>query len=166
MTQASLTPSADKIKKWLESVIDNPQARRRVLIRGSLELKDRYIVYPKAGRWNSAPGTKGNNRWYQRKFGARYLRKNGTFGGSNTSENLQTSWQYTIGADNYSASVFTPVSYAPFLYVPRSDPKPNQVYWANEHGWQDTNEIAEAFTPRFAELVEEEIDKQIRKPIE
>lgn len=163
---ASMTPSAEQIKRWLESVVDDPRARRRVLIRGSLELKDRYIVYPKAGKWNSAPGTKGNNVWYQRKFGTRYLRKDGTFGGRNTSENLQVSWQHSISADDYKASVFTDVSYAPYLYAPLTAPKPHQVYWAALHGWQDVDEIAENYAPRFVEIVSDEIDAQLRKPIE
>ena len=160
-----MSPNAEQIKKWLESVVDDPESRRRVLLKGSLELKDRYIVYPAAGRWNSAPGTKGNNVWYQRKFGPRYLRKDGTTGGRNTSENLQISWKSQLAADAYSVSTFTDVSYAPYLYIPKSIPKPHQVYWAAGHGWQDVDEIAEKYAPRLLEIVGEEIDRQAAKPI-
>jgi hypothetical protein len=160
MVDVVMTPNAAQIKKWLESVVDDPQARRRVLLRGSLELKDRYIVYPTAGKWNSAPGTKGNNKWYQRKFGSRYLRKDGTTGGRNTSQNLQTSWQSQLAADDYFISTFTAVTYAPYLYDPAQ-----RVGWAAGHGWQDVNEIAENYAPRLVEIVGEEIDKQIAKPI-
>jgi hypothetical protein len=165
MTQAAMTPNADKIRKWLEAVIDDPASRRRVLIRGSLELKDRYIVYPKEGPWNRYPGAKprtdGKAIWYQRKFGPRYMRKDGTTGGRNTSQNLQVSWNYEIGADDYSSSVFTPVTYAPYLFDPEK-----RVGWAAAHGWQDVNEIAENYAPRFVQIVEDEIDNQIAKPIE
>jgi hypothetical protein len=155
-----MSPNAAQIKKWLESVVDDPQARRRVLLRGSLELRDRYIVYPAAGPWNRDPGTKGNHRWYQRKFGARYKRKDGTTGGRNTSQNLQTSWKSQLADDDYSVSTFTEVTYAPYLYDPAQ-----RVGWAAEHGWQDVNQIAENYAPRFVELVGEEIDKQAAKPI-
>lgn len=158
--EATLVPNAAQIKRWLESVVDDPEARRRVLIRASLELQDRYIVYPAAGVWNRALGTCGNNKWYQRKFGPRYLRMDGTFGGRNTSENLQTSWRNTIADDAYSASTSTGVSYAPYLYDPDK-----RVHWAQAHGWQTVDEIADNYAPRFAELVGEAIDEQARKPI-
>ena len=161
MTTATLKPSADAIRKWLEDVINDPDSRRRVLIRAALELKDRYIVYPPAGPWNRQPGTKGDDRWYQRKFGPRHLGKNGIPTGPNTSENLQTSWRHEINADAYSASVFTDVTYAPYLYDPE-----RRVNWAASHGWQDTSEIAENFMPRFEQLVSDEIDAQIERPIE
>lgn len=161
MTTATLKPSADAIRKWLEDVINDPDSRRRVLIRAALELKDRYIVYPPAGPWNREPGVNNSKHWYQRKFGSRWRKMDGTIGGNNTSQDLQVSWRHEINADAYSASVFTDVTYAPYLYDPEQ-----RVHWAASHGWEDTNEIADNFMPRFEELVSDEIDAQIERQIE
>lgn len=160
MTKAvEIKPDFAQVRKWLESVINDPDTRRRVLIRASLELTDRARAYPPAGPWNSAPGINGRG-WYQRQFGPRWLRRDGTTGGRNTSERLQKNWRTEISNDVYSASVYTPVSYAPFLYDPAQ-----RASWAAAHGWATIDQIANDYTPRFLELVGDEIDKQIAKPI-
>jgi pilus assembly protein Flp/PilA len=157
----SMHPDYQSIKKWLESVIDDPGARKRVLIRATLELKDRAAAYPPAGPWNREPGTRGNGIWYQRQFGPRWRMENGALGGLNTSERLQKSWKTEISQDAYDASVFTPVTYAPKL-MDEAQREP----WAAKHGWQTVDEIALDYAPRFVDLVEETIDEQARKPIE
>ena len=167
----TMKPSAEAIRKWLQSVINDPDSRRRVLNKAALNLKTMVQVYPAAGPWNSAPGTRGDNVWYQRGFGTRRLGVGGTVGqggykssgltGRNTSQRLQKSWQDEVSTDATSASVFTGVTYAPYLYDPEK-----RVNWAASHGWQDTSEIAENFIPRFEQLVSDEIDAQIERPID
>jgi hypothetical protein len=157
-----IKPDIEKIRKWINEVINDPNSRRRILIRGTLELADRARAYPPEGIWNRAPGTKGNNVWYQRQFGTRYMRKNGTFGGKNTSQKLQKNWFTEIQKeDEFSASVYTEVTYAPYLYDPAQ-----RVGWAASHGWQTVDEIADNYAPRFVEIVSDEIDAQIAKPID
>ena len=127
-----IEPSLKEIMARVKKVIDDPASRRRVLLRAVLELKDLAAAYPVAGRWNSAPGTKGDNRWYQRGYGSRWLRKDGTFGGSNTSQRLQQSWNTEVQRqDEFTASAFTDVTYAPYLL----DEEKPRVNWAQSHGW-------------------------------
>jgi hypothetical protein len=115
-------------------------------------------VYPPEGPWNYAPGV-SKFGWYQRNFGPRRLRKDGTIWGKNTSKELQKSWRTEIQVkDAYSASVYTEVSYAPYLFDPEQ-----RVSWAALHGWQTVDQIAEDYTPRFEEIVLAEIDSQIAK---
>ena len=155
-----IEPSLKEIMARVKKVIDDPAARRRVLLRAVLELKDLAAAYPVAGRWNSAPGTKGDNRWYQRGFGSRWLRKDGTFGGSNTSQRLQQSWNTEVQRqDEFTASAFTDVTYAPYLL----DEKKPRVNWAQSHGWQSLDEIQEDYAPRFERAVLDEVDDQINK---
>lgn len=152
-----ITPSFEEIMTKLKKIIDDPRARRRVLIRAVLELKDLAAGYPVAGPWNSDPGTKGNHRWYQRGVGSRYLRKDGTFGGTNNSQQLQKNWFTEVQRkDDFSASAFTPVTYAPFLLDPDQ-----RVSWAGIHGWQTLDDIERDYTPRFEQLILKEIDEQI-----
>ncbi len=155
-----IEPSLKEIMARVKKVIDDPTSRRRVLLRAVLELKDLAAAYPVAGRWNSAPGTKGDNRWYQRGYGSRWLRKDRTFGGSNTSQRLQQSWNTEVQRqDEFTASVFTDVTYAPYLL----DEEKPRVNWAQSHGWQSLDEIQEDYAPRFERAVLDEVDDQINK---
>ncbi len=155
-----IEPSLKEIMARVKKVIDDPTSRRRVLLRAVLELKDLAAAYPVAGRWNSAPGTKGDNRWYQRGYGSRWLRKDGTFGGSNTSQRLQQSWNTEVQrTDEFTASAFTDVTYAPYLL----DEEKPRVNWAQSHGWQSLDEIQEDYAPRFERAVLDEVDDQINK---
>jgi len=154
-----ISPSLDGVLKRIKEVITDKQSRRRLLLRAVLELKDLTAAYPVAGAWNSAPGAKGDGQWYQRNFGTRYSRKDGTTGGRNTSQKLQKNWRTEIQRkDEFSASVFTEVTYAPFLLDPTK-----RVHWAAGHGWQSLDEIEKDYMPRFEKLALEEIDKQIKK---
>jgi len=153
-------PSIKEIMARIKKVIDDPQARRRVLLRGVLEVKDLASAYPVAGRWNSAPGTRGDNRWYQRGYGTRWLRNDGSYGGNNTSQRLQQSWQTEVQrTSEFTASAFTDVTYAPYLL---DEDKP-RVRWSESHGWQSLDEIQEQYEPRFEKLVLDEVDDQINK---
>lgn len=155
----TIKPTFKEIKTKILALITDKDARRRVLTRAVLELKDLAAAYPVEGAWNKAPGTRGNNRWYQRQFGTRWKRADGTLGGINNSQRLQKSWQTEIQRrDEFSAAAFTDVTYAPFLL---DDTK--RVHWANSHGWQTLDEIEEEYTPRFEKIILDEIDKQIDK---
>lgn len=144
-------PISEQFQKIVDAILD-PEKRRKILIRAAAELKDLAAAYPVEGPWNREPGTRGDGRWYQRKFGPRWRNKNGTTGGRNTSQNLQTSWQ--IERRGESASVWTAVTYAPFLLDASQ-----RVGWAAGHGWQTTDEIAEGYIERFEEIVLKEIDE-------
>jgi len=157
----TLTPSIDRIKKWIEEVTNDPKARRRALTLGTLELADRARVYPPEGLYNHEPGAQGNGVWYQRQFGARRRRKDGTLWTSRRkSEKLQKNWKAEIHPGDYSAEVFTRVSYAPYLYDPV-----RRVSWAASHGWQTIDEIADGYSERFKELILEIIDDQIDRKL-
>jgi hypothetical protein len=156
-TPLKVSPKFDEVIKKITDAIISPQARRKLLLRAVVELKDLASAYPVEGRWNKPPGTNGDNRWYQRNFGARWKRKNGTLGGRNTSEKLQKNWGVEVKSE-LVASAFTEVSYAPFLLDPDK-----RVSWAAVHGWQSTDEIAEDYAPRFEEIALEEVDENLKK---
>lgn len=153
----------DIVKKALSTVVD-PQKRQKIMIRALLELKDLAAAYPVEGIWNKAPGTRGNNRWYQRGFGSRWKRADGSIGGINNSQRLQRSWQTEIVkrvdtgfTESVVGSAYTEVTYAPFLLDPQK-----KVNWAPVHGWQDVDEIEKEYSERFEKIVLDEIDKDLR----
>jgi hypothetical protein len=161
-----ISPPLKQIAEELKKIIDDPQARNRILgdaaikLRIVLETQDRAAGYPPDDpRWNSPPGSRGDNVWYQRQFGTRWINKNGLLGGTNESEKLQKNWRSDVQQiDNFTASAYTEVTYAPKLYDPV-----NRAPWAALHGWPTVDEIAAGYQPRFVELVLAEIDKQIGK---
>lgn len=154
-----------EILNKISELVTNPVSRVRILNEASIKLAALVAVYPPEGAWNKNPGTRGDGRWYQRGFGARWMRKGGSIGGSpyfsgiggvNNSQELQKSWQIQKADD--AASVFTGVTYAPYLLDPEQ-----RVNWAAEHGWKSLDEIADEFAPIFEDITLKEIDTQIEK---
>lgn len=153
----TIKPEIDDLKKRIIAIVADPDKRRRVLIRATLELADRMRVYPPEGAYNREPGTRGRGVWYQRQFGTRWRRKDGTMGGTDNSQRLQKSWKTEIQTrSEFVGSVSTAVTYAPYLFDPEK-----RVSWAASHGWKTTKEIAEDYTPRFTEIVIEQIRQDI-----
>ena len=152
----NIKPTIREVVAKITAIIDNPESRKRVLTRASEELKKIMAIYPPPGIWNRPPGTRGDNRWYERGYGSRYMRANGSVGGKKTSQQLDKSW--VSKADTDSANVYTEVTYAPFLLDPDQ-----RVNWANAHGWVSVDKTVEQFENRFTEIVLDEIDKQIEK---
>lgn len=152
-----ITPPISDIIKKIVAVIADPASRRRLLTLAVLELKDLAAGYPVAGAWNSAPGSRGDGRWYQRGYGSRWFRNDGSIGGNDTSQRLQESWR-TEQRDEFTAAAFTEVTYAPYLLN-----KDERVHWAASHGWKSLGEIEEEYAPRFEKLALDEIDNQIGK---
>lgn len=150
----------------VSALVTDPTARKRILDNASVKLAALVAVYPPEGVWNKYPGTRNDGRWYQRGFGSRRMSKGGSIGGTpyfsgvqgvNNSQDLQKSWQVTQ-QDEFTASVHTAVTYAPYLLDPAQ-----RVSWAAEHGWKSLDEIGEEFAPIFEATALEEIDKQIGK---
>lgn len=155
-----------EIMTKVTALVTDPAARKRILDKASVKLAALVAVYPAEGAWNKYPGSRNDGRWYQRGFGSRYMSKGGSIGGkpyfsgiggNNTSQDLQKSWQITR-QDEYTASVHTGVTYAPYLLDPTQ-----RVSWAAEHGWKSLDEIGEDFAPIFEETALKEIDAQIEK---
>lgn len=140
-----MTISAE-IKKIFDEIL-SPITKGKILNRTADEIRDIAAAYPEEGIWNSP----SQARWYQRHFGARYRRRDGTIGGRNTSQRLQKSWVGEVSEN--SAGAYTGVTYAPFLMDAE-----RRAFWAREHGWATTDEILENFYPRFEEIVFDEID--------
>ena len=155
-----------EIMNKVAALITDPAARKRILDKAAVKLAALVAVYPPEGAWNKYPGARNDGRWYQRGFGARWMSKGGSIGGTphfrgvggiNNSQDLQQSWQIA-SRDEYTTSVFTGVTYAPYLLDPAQ-----RVRWAAEHGWKSTDEIGDEFAPIFEDTALEEIDSQIGK---
>lgn len=116
--------------KWTRQILENAaEDVRRGLAR-----------YPAPSEANTPrswqPG--GNNRWYQRQYGPRWARKDGTVGGRKTSERLGPGWATRVG-DTW-ALIGNKASYGPYV-----QDKDVQASFHAQRGWatiQDEGEKA------------------------
>ena len=150
-----IKPSRKQIVQDIFELLDNPKTRRKLLDLGTRLLDLIASAYPPAGLWNREPGTRGDGRWYERGYGSRWRRMDGTIGGRRTSERLIESWM-TAKEDEYTSQVYTTVSYAPYLFD-----ESKRVGWAKKHGWQTMDEVEDEFTPEFEDIIVDEINKKI-----
>jgi hypothetical protein len=99
---------------------------RKAVKRASLELGNELertmSDYPPESEANKARGfgstfgiatRKAQNRWYQRGYGPRWARKDGSIGGRPTSEQLGQRW--AVVSKRWGAIVGSPVAYSPVV---------------------------------------------------
>ena len=152
-----ITPTLKEVMIKIKAVIDDPVSRQRALNKAGEQLKKIMAIYPPPGIWNRAPGTRGDNRWYERGYGSRWLTRGGQLGGVNNSQKLDRSW-VSEKRDEFIQSVFTGVTYAPFLLDPDQ-----RVFWALSHGWVSVDDTVKNFEEEFEKIVLDELDNQIDK---
>jgi len=129
------------------------------------EVKIEAIPYPPEGNWNSPRGygsafdigsRKVVNRWYQRLYGARWARVDGSVGGRNTSEQMQQRW-YTQVKNSWEAKVANKASYAP--WVKGED----QAQFHKAHGWMKLSDDASNLAKRgvFLKIFTAQVEKAL-----
>ena len=99
----------DRLQRHLNRNL-KPAFRRASLAIAEV-IRDEIAKYPPATIANSPSNPRG--RWYQRGYGPRWARRDGSVGGRKTSEQLGQSW--TTRQKDMGAIVGTKVSYAPFV---------------------------------------------------
>ncbi len=148
----SMEISVQGIETLAETLRRMPQAAARALRRLGEAVKLEAAGYPPEGPWNQ-PGPYPA-RWYQRHFGPRWARRDGSIGGQNTSQNLQASWR-VIERDAWSVVVGTPVSYAGYVVGEE------QARFHADHGWRKLSDVArEVVSQHGFEYVKEEIERE------
>lgn len=144
--------SFEELIKELEKIIDNEESRIRIMNLATEALKADVEIYPPEGAWNRPPGTNNDNRWYERGYGSRWLRNDGTMGGKFTSEKLNESWRRRTEEHGQKGIVYSEVSYAPFLYDAE-----RRVSWAAAHGWKTQEQTLEEFSEKMEDIITKEI---------
>lgn len=124
----------------------------QALKRFAEEVKLRAIPYPPEGPWNR-PGPYPH-RWYQRQFGPRWMNKDGSYGGRNTSERMQKSWVTEMRAWN-EAVVGNMASYADYVQGGQ------QRDFHQEHGWKKVEDIAAEQSDLWTKIFSEELERAI-----
>jgi len=119
----------DRLQGKLKT-LESGQYLASVLQAAALDIKGYMGWYP--------PSTIANDssqlRWYERGFGPRWRRKDGTISGYHTSEMLDRKWAAArphVSARGLSARVGVRVSYAPYVQS-----KEHQAWFHRARGWR------------------------------
>jgi len=117
--------------------------------------------YPKATSANKPKSftSGGNNTWYQRGFGPKWVRKDGSVRGSMTSEVLGKSWtrKITKTASGWKGVVGTNVSYARYV-----QDKTKQASFHKARGWKTVQDIVKEQQGRVKRLFEQVLRRAIK----
>lgn len=126
---------------------------RGVMTAALSDLKDWIAEYPPSSEANIPY----QRRWYQRGYGTRWMRKNGTIGGSKTSEQLGQRWTYRLDSNGRGGVVGNNASYAKWVQGPE------QSSWHAERGWRTTPQAVAEQGPRIVDKLRTEISRLLRK---
>ena len=143
----------DELVKRL-GAIEAGTYRRAILVTGAQMLKSYIAVYPKSTAANS-PGGPGS-RWYERGYGPKWQRKDGSVNGMQTSEALGRRW--AVEVHDTEAIVGNNASYARFV---QSDSEQATVHRRNQ--WRTDVETIREVGPRIEEMARVEIQRAVDK---
>jgi len=114
------------------------------------DVKNWIAVYPPESEANM-PG----RRWYQRGYGQRWYRKDGTMGGMKTSQQLGQSWAYKVDQDGMGGVVGNKVTYAPFVQGPK------QALFHKGRGWRTIEQAVVEVGPKVIDKIKAQIQAWI-----
>lgn len=121
---------------------------------GAAHIEGKIKPYPAASEANSP----ANDRWYERGFGSRWKRKDGSIGGRKSSETLGRRW--TIKAKNNGLTVMigNNASYAPFVHD-----KDKQAAFHQRRGWKTAQDVVKDEADEVKHFVEAQISEAMSK---
>lgn len=139
--------------KELQDKLGNLEASKLLkplLTMAASDVKSKLATYPPSGDANIPY----QRRWYERGWGSKWMRADGSVGGNKTSEMLGRSWTTEVNETGTRASVGTKVTYA--QYVQDAD---FQAYYHGARGWKTVQDIAEDYGPELVSAIEAEITR-------
>ena len=137
--------------------LDNLQDLKKLvpaLKASASHIKGTVNVYPPATLANSET----RPRWYQRNYGPRWRRKDGTIGGRKTSENLKHKWTTKDRDRGLTWIVGNNVSYGEYV-----QDRGKQARWHKRNKWKTIQDVAEQEADTVVKFIKAEVDKILAK---
>lgn len=147
----------DKVIDQIDSIKQLEQAAGLMLAIGQ-HVKGKVDQYPPATEANSPRSfvSGGKNTWYERGYGPKWARKDGSIGGRKTSETLGRKWTISMrGGDE--VVVGNNVSYG--IYVQDED---NQADFHKRRGWKTAQQVAKEEEPTITRFIEDYLEKLLK----
>lgn len=127
------------------------------------EVKDWIAEYPAASEANSPrefngyyslASHKALNRWYERGYGPRWVRKDGSIGGAKTSETLGRRWTTRVKERGMRGVVGNNASYAPF--VQDAD---RQATFHQKRGWRTVQDAVREKRDAVVRIIQDAVHR-------
>uniref|UniRef100_A0A6M3KQL4 Tail protein n=1 Tax=viral metagenome TaxID=1070528 RepID=A0A6M3KQL4_9ZZZZ len=141
----------EPLLKKLDSIKGN-DALKGVMTAAASDLKSWVAVYPAAGEGNSPSNAGG--RWYERGYGPRWKRKDGSVGGKRTSQTLGRRWTIEVMDQGMAARIGNNATYGPFV---QDAERQNRAHKA--HGWRTVQDAIKVKGPEIIEKMRAAIDR-------
>ena len=158
MTDTVTIRGLQEVLEKFDHLSENVQnAVRRGIFAGAVHVMSKAKHYP--------PSTEANipyqRRWYQRGWGSKWMRRDGSIGGSHTSKNLKQQWTVEV-RDKFTYAVGNNVEYGPYVMGGANDVH-QQTRRLKMYGWKTTDQISDEETPKVIAYIEKEIQKALNK---
>jgi len=142
----------DEIIRKIDSVAKLKRAVNG-LRAGAVHIEGKMKQYPGSSIANSPSNPTG--RWYERTYGPRWRRRDGSIGGRKTSEDLRSKWTIASEASGLRQVIGNNVSYG--IHVQGE----KQAHFHAARGWKTTEQVAKEETDTVVNFVKSEIDKDL-----
>lgn len=121
----------------------------------TLYVKGKISPYPPATAANAQhyPGT-----WYERGYGPRWMRKDGSIHGRKTSETLGRKWATRTQDDGLTGIVGNKASYGPYV-----QDRDFQARFHGARGWKTVQDVAEAEAESVRQIIRDSIMSAITR---
>ena len=119
---------------------------------GAAHITKKLSEYPSSTDANSP----ANRRWYERGWGTRYRRKDGSWGGQQTSEDLGPSW-VSVSDTATRAHVGNDASYAKWVQGPQQSAIMKKI------GWKTTDTVVDEESEKVLKSIQKAVDNELRK---
>lgn len=106
-------------------------------------LKNEIAPYPPATAANSPMA----RRWYERGYGNRWLRRDGSIGGKRTSQTLGRRWTTKVEQQGMRGVVGNNVTYGPFVQSAA-----RQTWYHKRTGWRTDEQAIQRVGPKIRDL--------------
>ena len=128
---------------------------RTTLITAAIMVKNEVAKYPAASEAN----TPYQRRWYQRGWGTKWMRKDGSVNGRQTSETLGRRWHYkrVESAGEMQMVIGNNASYAPFVQGAEK-----QAAFHKSRGWVTAEAALEQARPMIMRMVQDRVNEQLK----
>lgn len=159
MSQATVITGMDKLKAALGELRARDVAVS-ILKAATLHLRGKISVYPQSSDANKPRSfvSGGINRWYERGYGSKWARKDGSIGGAQTSQTLGRSWSEAVDPGGKWGSVGTDVSYAPAVQDAEA-----QAGYHKQRGWVTVQDVIERYGGEVIDMAHKAIDAILAK---
>ena len=119
------------------------------LTEATIHVKRKLKRYPPATAANSS----GNRRWYQRGYGPRWRRADGSVGGIRSSERLDTSWTHRMSRSTMTGRAENNASYAEYVQGEQQSATHKRI------GWKTGEMILRQESPTIVRFIQSGVEK-------